>query len=71
MRARRLDGATGFDRFVHVTFPIMANLYTVCTLLSTIWTLGDFNTVLLRERRRAGAADRMCWQRSACATPSS
>ncbi len=23
----------------------MANLYTVCTLLSTIWTLGDFNTV--------------------------
>lgn len=40
-----VDGATGFDRFVHVTFPIMANLYTVCTLLSTIWTLGDFNTV--------------------------
>ncbi len=40
-----VDGARGFDRFVYVTFPIMANLYTVCTLLSTIWTLGDFNTV--------------------------
>lgn len=40
-----VDGASGWDRFVHVTFPIMANLYTVCTLLSTIWTLGDFNTV--------------------------
>lgn len=40
-----VDGATGLDRFIHVTFPIMANLYTVCTLLSTIWTLGDFNTV--------------------------
>ena len=40
-----VDGATGFDRFAYVTFPIMANLYTVCTLLSTIWTLGDFNTV--------------------------
>ena len=40
-----VDGASAFDRFVHVTFPIMANLYTVCTLLSTIWTLGDFNTV--------------------------
>ena len=43
--AADMDGATGFARFTHVTFPIMANLYTVCTLLSTIWTLGDFNTV--------------------------
>ena len=32
-------------RFVHVTFPLLANLYLICTLLSTIWTLGDFNTV--------------------------
>lgn len=40
-----VDGATGLDRFMYVTFPMMANLYTVCTLLSTIWTLGDFNTV--------------------------
>lgn len=40
-----VDGASGLARFTHVTFPIMANLYTVCTLLSTIWTLGDFNTV--------------------------
>ena len=23
----------------------MANLYLVCTLLSTLWTVGDFNTV--------------------------
>ena len=40
-----VDGASAFDRFVYVTFPIMANLYIVCTLLSTIWTLGDYNTV--------------------------
>lgn len=40
-----VDGASTLGCFVHVTFPIMANLYTVCTLLSTIWTLGDFNTV--------------------------
>ena len=40
-----VDGATGLNRFVHITFPIMSNLYLVCTLLSTIWTLGDFNTV--------------------------
>ncbi len=41
----KIDGATGVRAFVHVTFPLLANLYLVCTLLSTIWTLGDFNTV--------------------------
>ena len=43
--AAEVDGAIGVKRFVHVTFPLLANLYLVCTLLSTIWTLGDFNTV--------------------------
>jgi multiple sugar transport system permease protein len=43
--AAEVDGAIGLRRFVHVTFPLLANLYLVCTLLSTIWTLGDFNTV--------------------------
>ena len=43
--AAEMDGATGMRRFVHVTFPLLANLYLVCTLLSTIFTLGDFNSV--------------------------
>jgi multiple sugar transport system permease protein len=43
--AAEVDGATGIKRFVHVSFPLLANLYLVCTLLSTIFTLGDFNTV--------------------------
>lgn len=43
--AAAVDGATGVRRFVHVTFPLLANLYLVCTLLSTIFTLGDFNSV--------------------------
>ena len=43
--AAEMDGATGLRRFVHVTFPLLANLYLVCTLLSTIFTLGDFNSV--------------------------
>ncbi len=43
--AAAVDGATGLRRFVHVTFPLLANLYLVCTLLSTIFTLGDFNSV--------------------------
>jgi multiple sugar transport system permease protein len=43
--AAEVDGATGLRRFAHVSFPLLANLYLVCTLLSTIFTLGDFNTV--------------------------
>jgi multiple sugar transport system permease protein len=42
--AAEVDGATGLKRFFHVSFPLLANLYLVCTLLSTIFTLGDFNT---------------------------
>src|SRR6516165_8277490 len=42
-----VDGAIGVRRFVHVTFPLLANLYLVCTLLSTLWTLGDFTTVFI------------------------
>jgi multiple sugar transport system permease protein len=45
--AAEIDGATGIRRFFHVTFPILANLYFVCTLLSTLWTLGDFTTVFV------------------------
>jgi multiple sugar transport system permease protein len=43
--AAEVDGATGLRRFLHISFPLLANLYLVCTLLSTIFTLGDFNTV--------------------------
>jgi multiple sugar transport system permease protein len=45
--AAEIDGATGPRGFVHVTFPLLANLYLICTLLSTLWTLGDFTTVYL------------------------
>jgi multiple sugar transport system permease protein len=45
--AAEVDGATGVRRFVHVTFPLLANLYLICTLLSTLWALGDFTTVYL------------------------
>ena len=43
--AADIDGATGTRRFVHITVPLIANIYLVCTLLSTIWTIGDFATV--------------------------
>ncbi|MGE0224246.1 MAG: carbohydrate ABC transporter permease [Acetobacteraceae bacterium] len=43
--AAEVDGASSFSRFIHITFPLLAGLYLVCTLLSTIWALGDFNSV--------------------------
>jgi multiple sugar transport system permease protein len=45
--AADVDGASGCRRFVHVIFPLLGNLYLVCTLLSTLWTIGDFITVSL------------------------
>jgi multiple sugar transport system permease protein len=42
--AAAVDGATGIRRFTFVTFPLLANLYLICTLLSTLWTIGDFTT---------------------------
>jgi multiple sugar transport system permease protein len=42
--AAEIDGATGVRRFVHLVVPLLANLYLVCTLLSVIWMIGDFNT---------------------------
>jgi multiple sugar transport system permease protein len=45
--AAAVDGANGPRRFLHVVFPLLANMYLVCTLLSTLWTIGDFTTVYL------------------------
>jgi multiple sugar transport system permease protein len=53
-----IDGADGARRFIHVTFPLLANLYLLCTLLSTLWTIGDFTTVyLVSTGGPAGATD--------------
>ncbi|MGH7155013.1 MAG: carbohydrate ABC transporter permease [Acetobacteraceae bacterium] len=43
--AADVDGATGDRRFRYVTVPLLANLYLICTLLSTVFTVGDFTTV--------------------------
>ena len=42
-----VDGATSCQMFLHVTWPSMRTLYLTCTILSMIWTLGDFNSVYL------------------------
>ncbi len=43
--AADIDGANGYKRLIYVTFPLLANVYLISTLLSTVWTLGDFPTV--------------------------
>jgi multiple sugar transport system permease protein len=43
--AADIDGATGTKRLIYVTFPLLANVYLISTILSTIWALGDFATV--------------------------
>ncbi|HTC11598.1 MAG TPA: sugar ABC transporter permease [Acetobacteraceae bacterium] len=43
--AADIDGASGWRRLAYVTFPLLGNVYLISTLLATVWTLGDFNTV--------------------------
>jgi multiple sugar transport system permease protein len=45
--AASVDGATPLQQFRYITWPSMSTLYLTCTLLSMIWTLGDFNSVYL------------------------
>jgi multiple sugar transport system permease protein len=45
--AAAVDGASGLQKFRFITWPSLAQLYLTCALLSTIWSLGDFNSVYL------------------------
>jgi multiple sugar transport system permease protein len=45
--AASVDGATNWHKFRYITWPSMQTLYLTCTILSMIWTLGDFNSVYL------------------------
>jgi multiple sugar transport system permease protein len=45
--AAGVDGASRVQQFRYVTWPSMQALYLTCTIISMIWTLGDFNSVYL------------------------
>jgi multiple sugar transport system permease protein len=45
--AASVDGATTWQKFRFITWPSMKTLYLTSTILSAIWTLGDFNSVYL------------------------
>ena len=45
--AAGVDGASRLQQFRFITWPSMRTLYLTSTILSMIWTLGDFNSVYL------------------------
>ncbi len=45
--AASVDGATRWQKFRFIVWPSMRTLYLTSTILSMIWTLGDFNSVYL------------------------
>ncbi|WP_293605051.1 carbohydrate ABC transporter permease [Polaromonas sp. UBA4122] len=45
--AASVDGASNWQKFRFITWPSLKTLYLTSTILSMIWTLGDFNSVYL------------------------
>jgi len=45
--AASVDGATTWQKFRFITWPSVKTMYFTSTILSMIWTLGDFNSVYL------------------------
>ena len=45
--AASVDGASSWQKFKAITWPSLQTLYLTSTILSMIWTLGDFNSVYL------------------------
>ena len=45
--AASVDGASSWQKFKWITWPSLQTLYLTSSILSMIWTLGDFNSVYL------------------------
>jgi multiple sugar transport system permease protein len=45
--AATVDGASKWQQFRYISWPSLRTLYLTCTIISMIWTLGDFNSVYL------------------------
>ncbi len=45
--AAEIDGANGWECFLHITLPGLRYVIAVATLLSTIWTFNGFETIFL------------------------
>lgn len=45
--AAAIDGAGVFQTFRSISFPLLAGIYLICSLLSMVFTMGDFTNVWL------------------------
>ena len=45
--AAAIDGASGLQNFRYITFPMLSGIYLICSLLSMVFTMGDFTNVWL------------------------
>ncbi|WP_228447456.1 carbohydrate ABC transporter permease [Streptomyces paludis] len=53
--AARVDGTNVFQRFLHITLPSIRNVAMLAAVITTIWTLNDFEIIWLLTR--GGPAD--------------
>lgn len=54
--AAMVDGASAWQRFVHITLPGLRNVMIVTTLLSSIWTFNNFDLIWLMTQGGPGDA---------------
>jgi multiple sugar transport system permease protein len=54
--AAMVDGASPWQRFVHITLPGLRNVMIVTTLLSSIWTFNNFDLIWLMTQGGPGEA---------------
>ncbi len=57
--AAEVDGANAWDRFLNITLPGLRYVIAVTTLLSTIWTFNNFETIYLLTGGGPGGATRV------------
>jgi multiple sugar transport system permease protein len=57
--AASVDGAGAWRRFWHVTLPGLKHIMVITVLLSTIWTINDFNIVYVMTRGGPGTATQL------------
>ena len=67
--AGAIDGAGTFQTFRYISFPLLAGIYLICSLLSMVFTMGDFTNVRLMTGG-APATPPTCSPRSPTATRS-
>lgn len=48
--AAEVDGAGSWQRFIHITFPQISGILTLCTVLSFIWTFNSFDLIFALTR---------------------